>query len=257
MRFGVGRLAIRRPTPPSTAKADKIKPRRHPATIEFVQLHNRAVTLPMCVRRRNLILPCLCCLLAAGLVSPTLAQYRFDHWTADTGLPQNIVTAIHQTPEGYLWVATFDGLTRFDGVRFTVFNKSITPGLSSNRFTAQGDLWAGTEVGVITRYHHGQFIKYSTEQGLPKSYVFGLTGDPQGHLWALLATFDPGEDPLTQGKNEKSPDVVRTGERLSGMTGAYEPGHRYSHDCPVLNGAGFEIGVLYLLSQERRLRLTD
>jgi ligand-binding sensor domain-containing protein len=79
----------------------------------------------MCVRRRNLILPCLCCLLAAGLVSPTLAQYRFDHWTADTGLPQNIITAIQQTPEGYLWVATFDGLPRFNGVRFTVFNKRL------------------------------------------------------------------------------------------------------------------------------------
>src|ERR1051326_3777502 len=98
------------------------------------------------------------------------AQYRFDHWTAETGLPQNIITAIHQTPEGYLWVATLDGLARFDGVRFTIFNKSNTPGISSNRFTclyqdAQGNLWAGTEVGVLTRYHQGQFSTYATEHG--------------------------------------------------------------------------------------------
>jgi len=156
----------------------------------------------MSVRRLNLILACLCCLVAAGLVSRTPAQYRFDHWTADTGLPQNIITAIQQTPEGYLWVATFDGLTRFDGVRFTVFNKSITSGLSSNRFTclyqdAQGDLWAGTEVGVITRYHQGQFITYSTEQGLPKSYVYGLTGDPEGHLWALSGNRVRAWEPAT------------------------------------------------------------
>ncbi|MGH9842375.1 MAG: sensor histidine kinase, partial [Blastocatellia bacterium] len=132
---------------------------------------------------RQFVLLCL-------LTSAASAQYRFDHWTTDNGLPQNIITAIHQTPEGYLWVATLDGLARFDGVRFTVFNKSNTPGISSNRFTilyqdAQGDLWAGTEAGSITRYHQGQFITYTTEHGLTTNPVSGLTGDAQGHLWTL------------------------------------------------------------------------
>jgi ligand-binding sensor domain-containing protein len=118
------------------------------------------------------------CVLLSLLSGAASAQYRFDQWTADNGLPQNIITAIHQTPEGYLWVATLDGLTRFDGVRFTVFNKSNTPGISSNRFTclyqdALGDLWAGTEVGVVTRYHQGQFITYATEHGLPTNEVWG------------------------------------------------------------------------------------
>jgi signal transduction histidine kinase/ligand-binding sensor domain-containing protein len=128
------------------------------------------------------------CLLVA--TTTCFAQYRFDHWTAETGLPQNIITAIQQTPEGYLWIATLDGLTRFDGVRFRVFNKSNTPGISSNRFTcfyqdAQGDLWAGTEIGVVTRYHQGQFITYSTAHGLPKNHVYGLSGNAQGQLWVL------------------------------------------------------------------------
>lgn len=129
-------------------------------------------------------------LVICGFVSTAQAQYSFDHWTAETGLPQNIVTAIHQTPEGYLWIATLDGLTRFDGVRFTVFNKSNTPGLTSNRFyclyqDAEGDLWAGTEVGVVTRLHQGQFITYTSEHGLPKSFVWGVTGDSQGHVWVF------------------------------------------------------------------------
>src|SRR5262245_35596432 len=136
------------------------------------------------------------------------AQYRFDHWTAETGLPQNIITAIHQTPEGYLWVATLDGLTRFDGVRFTVFNKSNTPGLSSNRFyclyqDAQGDLWAGTEVGVVTRHHQGQFITYTTEHGLPRSFVSGLTGDSQGHVWVLSGNKVRQWEPATGGFTER------------------------------------------------------
>src|SRR5947208_5626417 len=40
----------------------------------------------------------------------------------DDGLPQNAVNAILQTRDGYLWLATFDGLVRFDGLEFTVFS---------------------------------------------------------------------------------------------------------------------------------------
>jgi len=46
------------------------------------------------------------------------------------------VRSIVQTRDGYLWMTTFDGLARFDGVRFTVFDKSNTPALSNNRLTA-------------------------------------------------------------------------------------------------------------------------
>src|SRR5579871_3200833 len=70
----------------------------------------------------------LCCALSAR------AQYVIDYWTTDKGLPQNSVLSIQQTPDGYLWFTTFDGLVRFDGVRFTVFNKGNSPGLTSNRF---------------------------------------------------------------------------------------------------------------------------
>src|ERR1044072_3968778 len=77
-----------------------------------------------------------------------VAQYRFDSWTTDNGLPQNSVRSIIQTRDGYLWLTTFDGLVSFDGVRFKVFDKSNTKGLSTNRFTALyedkvGTLWAG------------------------------------------------------------------------------------------------------------------
>lgn len=120
------------------------------------------------------------------------AQYRFDHWTTDTGLPQNSVYAVTQTCDGYLWLATVDGLARFDGVRFTVFNKSNSPGISSNRFVclyedAQGDLWAGTEDGGITRLHQGHFTSFSIEQGLPSLRVIWITGDREGNAAALFS----------------------------------------------------------------------
>ena len=77
------------------------------------------------------------------------AQYRFDVWTTDNGLPQNGVRAIAQTPDGYLWFTTFDGLVRFDGVHFTTFSTGNTKGIINDRFSGlygakDGTLYATT-----------------------------------------------------------------------------------------------------------------
>ncbi len=61
------------------------------------------------------------------------ASYLVDNWDTDSGLPQNSVTAIAQTPDGYLWLGTLNGLVRFDGIRFAVFDENNTPGLKSSR----------------------------------------------------------------------------------------------------------------------------
>jgi signal transduction histidine kinase/ligand-binding sensor domain-containing protein len=118
------------------------------------------------------------------------AQYRLEAWTVDRGLPQNIVTAIQQTRDGYLWVATLDGLARFDGVRFTIFDKHNTPGISSNRFTAlyqdqQGDLWLGTENSGVTRCHHGRFETWTADQGAPAGLIRGFAPDARSNVLAV------------------------------------------------------------------------
>ena len=117
---------------------------------------NLAAVIP----RRLFSLPTAC---ALCLITPAaLAEYRFDVWTADSGLPQNSIRRILQSRDGYLWLSTSDGVVRFDGVRFTVFDKANSPGLPSNRITAlyedrDGDLWIGMEDGGLTRYHQGSF----------------------------------------------------------------------------------------------------
>src|SRR5215831_7130812 len=114
-------------------------------------------------------------------------QYRFDSWTTDSGLPQNSVRAILQTRDGYLWLATSDGLVRFDGVRFTVFNKGSNTGINSNRFTClaednHGALWAGTEDGGLTRYQNGGFTSYTMPGGLLNNRVERVRVEPDGQL---------------------------------------------------------------------------
>src|SRR5579862_3597282 len=79
----------------------------------------------------TLLLTPLAILLSA--VDSVHAQYGFETLTVDNGLPENEIRGITQTPEGYLWIATFNGLARFDGVHLTVFNRR-TPGLAANQF---------------------------------------------------------------------------------------------------------------------------
>ena len=80
---------------------------------------------------------------------------------------------------------------RFDGVRFTVFNKSNSPGIITNRFVwlyedAPGDLWASTEDGALTRLHQGRFTTYTKGQGLPGERVNKIGDDGQGNLIVLF-----------------------------------------------------------------------
>jgi ligand-binding sensor domain-containing protein len=103
-------------------------------------------------------------------------------------LPQNTIRSIVQSRDGYLWLTTFDGLARFDGVRFTVFNKSNTPGLNSNRFTSivedkYGTLWAGTEDGGLTAYRNGVFKTYTTADGLVGNHVVSIEFDRNGEIY--------------------------------------------------------------------------
>src|SRR5436190_3383800 len=109
-------------------------------------------------------------LIWCGVCSTALAQYRFDVLNTDNGLPQNSVYSILQTRDGYLWFSTLDGLVRYNGAQFTVFNKANTKGIKSNRFSClfedrDGALWAGTEDGGLTRYQHHTFVTYTKADG--------------------------------------------------------------------------------------------
>lgn len=128
------------------------------------------------------------CLLICFAASPSIAaQYRFDTWTTDDGLPQNGLRAVTQTPDGYIWFTTFDGIVRFDGVKFTVFDKSNTPGIISNRFSdintdKDGTIYASTrEDGVLTIGRNGTFYSYTSNR-LPAKNFLHLRPDANGEM---------------------------------------------------------------------------
>jgi ligand-binding sensor domain-containing protein/signal transduction histidine kinase len=94
--------------------------------------------------------------------SAAAREYLVDVWDTDRGLPNSFVTSITQTPDGYLWVATQNGLLRFDGIRFTAFDPDNTPELKHARIEhvfvdAAGTLWVNTYDGSLTSLRDGVF----------------------------------------------------------------------------------------------------
>src|SRR5437879_4192566 len=116
-----------------------------------------------------------------------ITQYGQAVWKIDNGLPQNSVNAIVQTRDGYLWVGTYEGLARFDGVKFTVINKRTSPALKNLAVRtlaedAAGNLWVGTEEG-LSRLNKDGITTFGPESGLPSGTVRALLPQPQGSIW--------------------------------------------------------------------------
>jgi len=129
-----------------------------------------------------------------GLGFSDAESYRIRTWKAEDGLPQNSVTSIVQTRDGYLWFGTFNGLTRFDGVQFRVFVPDNTPGLPSNRILAlfedrDGALLIGTEEGFLAKSTKGNFKALTPyDQNRNSSALHTIVQSRDGTYWLL--TFD-------------------------------------------------------------------
>jgi ligand-binding sensor domain-containing protein/signal transduction histidine kinase len=129
----------------------------------------------------------------APALNPELAITQYTHraWRADAAegsLPQSSVFSIVQTHDGYLWLATQEGLARFDGVRFKVFNSLTTDQIRHNDVWTlledlDGALWIGTRGGGLTRLKDGVFVNFGKDQGLSDEAIQALWQTSDGSLW--------------------------------------------------------------------------
>jgi two-component system cell cycle sensor histidine kinase/response regulator CckA len=124
--------------------------------------------------------------LAAGWLANN-AEYLIDTWDTDQGLPQGTPTAMVQTPDGYLWFGTFNGLVRFDGVKFTVFDRSNTPQLPSPEIINlyldhSGRMWISTALGIAS-VKDGHWQVFQANSGWRGSYVRFWTESRTGELY--------------------------------------------------------------------------
>jgi signal transduction histidine kinase/ligand-binding sensor domain-containing protein len=121
-----------------------------------------------------------------------LTQYTRALWTQADGLPQDSIRSIAQTSDGYLWLGTDDGLARFDGYEFVIFNKNkgFLPSNSIETLSGGRDntLWIGTSNGLV-RYRNGQFQTFTTADGLADNFILSLFEDDDGVLWIACGVY--------------------------------------------------------------------
>jgi|GEM_PF-1134207 len=134
--------------------------------------------------------------LQAGVRAPVMqdtaraiTQYKLEQWTDANGLPQNSIWAVAQTPDQFLWIATEQGLIRFDGDRFEVFNPTNTPAFRRSQLLAlavgpDGTLWIGTAGGGLVSYSSGRFTHYDPPGEGASDYVQSVAVDSAGGVWA-------------------------------------------------------------------------
>lgn len=133
-------------------------------------------------RHRICFAPFLWALPMLVFISSAAAQYRIETWSTEQGLPYKTVRSVLQTRDGYIWAATSDGLARFDGVRFTVFNTANSPNLTTNRLeylaeTLDGSIWVSGDEEGLFRFRDGKFSSLSTAEGLPSNHIYSLFAD--------------------------------------------------------------------------------
>ena len=129
---------------------------------------------------------------AAAANKPGATPYTIDVWETDDGLPQNSVISMAQTRDGYLWLGTLNGLVRFDGIRFTVFDENNTPELNSSRIVSlfedsRTNLWVGTETAGIARVANGRITSLGLGRRTREGRLVTACEDSTGAVWLYTA----------------------------------------------------------------------
>ena len=115
-------------------------------------------------------------------------QYARSLWKVQDGLPEGTVQALAQTQDGYLWIGTTGGLTRFDGSHFVLNGSSTLPIPAVNSIfclspARDGSLWIGTEGGGLLHLQQNAFTSYNAAQGLTDGFVRSILEDRLGTVW--------------------------------------------------------------------------
>jgi signal transduction histidine kinase/ligand-binding sensor domain-containing protein len=119
-------------------------------------------------------------------------DFLLRNWDTEDGLPSSTVNNIARDQQGYLWVATWRGLARFDGRRWTIFNDKTTPALKNLDdhkvwVDRSGRLWLAPTRGGLALFSSNVFEEILPPAATGGTFVRDLAQDGAGALW-LAAT---------------------------------------------------------------------
>jgi ligand-binding sensor domain-containing protein len=121
-------------------------------------------------------------------LSPKNSSWGARVWRSEEGLPENNVTGVVQTPEGYLWVATHAGLARFDGVQFRRYPLPSDAGVRRRMIRAalldhEKSMWLALEGGMVVSISPTATNVFTAAQGLAYGRPWVLTQDGDRAVW--------------------------------------------------------------------------
>ena len=113
----------------------------------------------------------------------SLTQFQHRSYLSRDGAPAN-AQAMTQTPDGFLWIGSQNGLIRFDGVRFDRSPTDLLPKINVSQLFPEpnGDLWIGYTFGGVSLLHQGRIVSVPDE-ALPGGSVLGFARTKDGSLW--------------------------------------------------------------------------
>jgi ligand-binding sensor domain-containing protein/signal transduction histidine kinase len=209
----------------------------------------------------------ICLSLPAHAIDPnrTIAQYLQGRWAGDRGFPGGLVTALAQTRDGYLWIGTDKGLSRFDGSSFRTFQQAnptsfpIGP-VSALLTDATGTLWIVLQSTQIVRYSNGHFEPGHDEAGFG---ITSVTSRKDGTV--LLSSLALGTlkysankyQAVTSSDTSGTPDgTLEAADNLSSRLSSAEgvATHRFAEpNSPVISMAETSDGRVWLGTRDKGL----
>ena len=142
-------------------------------------------------RRMSKILPLSSIVVSFLLFTATSAVPQvllFRTFTSNDGLVSNYITALLQDSQGYLWIGTDEGMSRYDGISF----KNLTPreGLSFSRVnciaeshSSPGSIWIGTNGGGVSLLRGETFVPYRIGSADSSNQIGSILEDSSGIVW--------------------------------------------------------------------------
>ena len=140
---------------------------------------------------------CLCFILAVCSVlcfsqNSFFDNYVYQSWNTFGGLSGTTANDIYQTTDGYINIGTYEGLVRFDGVKFTSHNRALDKDFSiaSVRTILQdsrGDIWLGSNDEGLQKISDNSKKLYTIQEGLPNNSIRAIAEDKDGNIWVGTA----------------------------------------------------------------------
>ncbi len=126
--------------------------------------------------------------------------YSTRNWTTDNGLPSSAILDIHQSKTGYIWLLTYNGLLRYDGVEFYRFDKNHPGYFNTNNIfaiteTPDSTIWFGSYGHGIVKYKNDDFTKIET----PDFFAQKIFAENNQKIW--IGTKNSGLYLLDNAKN--------------------------------------------------------